>query len=540
MWGRSVRKNKNVGQKKSVIVLISITALSLIWCFIASKAYPATAFYFIGCRLWELAFGVSLFLITCKYQERTTEQADRHNMLKQVYPWIGVGLNLIALCFAKSSHFPWPWATFPTVGTLLLIGSALTKPKEHIVRVALSSKPMVWIGKRSYSLYLWHWPVYVLLRWTLGLNSGVMYAIAALITFTLSIFSFRCIEQPFRHNPWIEVRPKLLRITAFCLLPIAGFSIAMHLFRHKQNYSLSRVMRNKVDWYSEKCMPYPNVGERHFNVNIQYNKIAGGTEVSYVPVVSKEDIPRKKIYVLGDSHAGAFSPMYEQISAEQGVSVNLFSFSGCSYLDLKSPMNITSKSNACIEFSEVIKNITASTSNPGDIVLLPSLRMDRYGDQWASFDITDMHEHMYNSKAQKLRDSALEDAKQWLQPFYDKHLKVVFVAPTPVFKSPTFRCSDWFNENNPICVGQNQQSRTELEQLRKPIVNNMNSLAKIMPNIHIWDPFPLLCPQDVCRTFKDDRPLFFDGDHVSAYGNLVLYPDFKKMITDESQKSIGL
>jgi hypothetical protein len=46
----------------------------------------------------------------------------------------------------------------------------------------------------------------------------------------------------------------------------------------------------------------------------------------------------------------------------------------------------------------------------------------------------------------------------------------------------------------------------------------------------VWDAFPVLCPDDICRTEKDGRPLFFDGDHLSAYGNLVIYPSFKATV----------
>jgi hypothetical protein len=160
-------------------------------------------------------------------------------------------------------------------------------------------------------------------------------------------------------------------------------------------------------------------------------------------------------------------------------------------------------------------------------VLLSSLRLRRYGDQWASFGIVDMHDVMYGPQAMPSRLAAIEDAKKWLQPFADKQLQVVFTAPTPVFKAPPFRCSDWFNSANPICVGQNQQSRAELERLRQPIVDSMKALGQTFPNIHVWDAFPLLCPDHICRTQKDGHPLFFDGDHLSAYGNLVIYPTFK-------------
>jgi hypothetical protein len=173
---------------------------------------------------------------------------------------------------------------------------------------------------------------------------------------------------------------------------------------------------------------------------------------------------------------------------------------------------------------------TVDSASPGDVVILSSLRMRRYGDQWASFKLPDMYDAMYNPEAMKSRLAALDDAINWLRPFAEKKLKVIFTAPTPVFKAPPFRCSDWFNSVNPICIGNNQQDRSELEKLRQPVIDNMKMLGLAFDNISVWDAFPILCPETICKTQSDGHPLFFDGDHLSAYGTLVIYPDFKKMM----------
>ena len=69
---------------------------------------------------------------------------------------------------------------------------------------------------------------------------------------------------------------------------------------------------------------------------------------------------------------------------------------------------------------------------------------------------------------------------------------------------------------------------SDLEALRKPVIEGMRELALTIPGLQIWDPFPTLCPGDICRTQADGRPLFFDGDHLSAYGNLKVYASFKQ------------
>jgi hypothetical protein len=272
-------------------------------------------------------------------------------------------------------------------------------------------------------------------------------------------------------------------------------------------------------------MPNAEQSERVCKVKREYHKIGGGQEFRYVPFNCQDRSPSGMVHVLGDSHATAYSPMFEQLSAETGQTVSVYSFAGCPFIDFRRQLFV-GHPTGCNDFNAAIVQRVREKADAGDILFLPSLRIDRFGDQWASFDY-DVFQMMYSPAALKLREDAMKDAKEWMQLFVDQHLHIVFEAPKPIFRAPPFRCSDWFNRHNPICVGNNRQPREALERLRAPIVTSMRELAQTFPGVSIWDPFPVLCPEDICFTTRDGRPLFFDGDHPSAYGNVLLYPDFK-------------
>jgi hypothetical protein len=70
--------------------------------------------------------------------------------------------------------------------------------------------------------------------------------------------------------------------------------------------------------------------------------------------------------------------------------------------------------------------------------------------------------------------------------------------------------------------------RAELEAYRAPVLRTMQALVAKLPHATIWDPFPLLCPGATCHAIEAGKPLFFDGDHLSAYGSLRLLPDFSR------------
>ena len=74
------------------------------------------------------------------------------------------------------------------------------------------------------------------------------------------------------------------------------------------------------------------------------------------------------------------------------------------------------------------------------------------------------------------------------------------------------------------------QSRESLQTLRAPVVANLTAITEKFPQVRVWDPFPTLCPGEMCSAMDGERPLFFDGDHLSAYGNARLYPEFRQVI----------
>jgi len=89
---------------------------------------------------------------------------------------------------------------------------------------------------------------------------------------------------------------------------------------------------------------------------------------------------------------------------------------------------------------------------------------------------------------------------------------------------------DWFNRGNPICQPGTEALREELERFRRPVLESLDRLAARLPYLRIWDPFPLLCPDEVCRAVPQGRPLFYDADHITELGNRVVYADFRRFM----------
>lgn len=117
---------------------------------------------------------------------------------------------------------------------------------------------------------------------------------------------------------------------------------------------------------------------------------------------------------------------------------------------------------------------------------------------------------------------------------------MVFEAPKPIFEITPFRCSDWFNRSNAACRYGDAVSKKQLEEYRQPVTELMSRLAQKVPAISVWDPLPTLCPDTECHTLATNgRPLFFDADHVSGYGNMLLAPNFQQYVSRLKQQQAG-
>ena len=166
-----------------------------------------------------------------------------------------------------------------------------------------------------------------------------------------------------------------------------------------------------------------------------------------------------------------------------------------------------------------------------DIVFLPGLRIPRIVDQYTYFGEQHAQDIMFGAVQQEWRFMDRAATVPLLSQLLGKGAVVILEAPTPVFGAPTFRCADWFNRTNPICDAGPTIGHATIEQLRAPVMEEFRAVTKAVPGVHVWDPLPMLCPGEVCSAYEGDKPLFFDADHLSGYGNRKLAPVFEAFLS---------
>jgi len=114
--------------------------------------------------------------------------------------WCGLaGIIATVIMFSETTTFPGPWALAPVMATAFLLrgGNASLWAPDALLRLA----PLQWLGSRSYSAYLWHWPVIIIAAAALDKKLSVFEGLVCLMmSLALSEFSYRCVENPVRRN----------------------------------------------------------------------------------------------------------------------------------------------------------------------------------------------------------------------------------------------------------------------------------------------------------------------------------------------------
>ncbi|MCA1323737.1 acyltransferase family protein [Herbaspirillum sp. alder98] len=492
-----LRWKKKAPMVWAVIPVLALT--SLVISAVQTHTDPLLAFYLLPGRFWELAAGALLFQLI---------DAGR---LSALPPWLArwllpCGIALVAAGFllAERNHFPFPWALVTVLGTMMMI-AAVAIPRDiapSLLQRCLQSPLATYIGRLSFSLYLWHWPVAVFFRWTTGLELLGVQLLYPIIVVALAAGSYHWIETPIRNGRSIFQRSAWINAAAAFTAVGALWWGALWVSDNAERLSLSQTS-NTYDWYAYKHYPKEEI------TKLDEPLLAG-----------------RQIFVMGDSHTAAYRTMLHLASLKLGIKVVEYEKGGCGVVSLIGP-----DPQRCAVRREADLNDIAQRAKPGDIVFLASLRMPELdGSEWRrgrNFVINEALSELTPAQMAKARTSAdamltrLEAAK----------LHVLIDAPKPLLMAPANRCSDWFNKMNPVCTPGLTMERAQLERLRAPQMRLLNGLQGDYPDLTVWDPFPLLCPGATCSAYDaSGKPLYFDSNHLSGHGNRVLAPSFTKVV----------
>ena len=181
-------------RRRAALSIAVLSAVSIGYGAWETAAHPTVAYFSTFSRGWELGAGALLALAANRL--RGLGPVTRNTLS-------AVGLGAIALATLivdPGSPNPVPGALLPVAGTAAVIASGIGgAPRASAL---LTNRVASWLGERSYSLYLWHFPLVVFVGVLLPAHDIGFVAATAMLSLLAAAFSYRFIEEPFRRRSW--------------------------------------------------------------------------------------------------------------------------------------------------------------------------------------------------------------------------------------------------------------------------------------------------------------------------------------------------
>ena len=257
-----------------------------------TRTAPLLAFYMMPLRAWQFAAGALVWLMFAR-----TPPASRS--VTRTAPGLGLlGLALIVACgllLDAQRAYPGAWALLPTMGVVLVVLAGSLPGGQRGAGALLSLPPLQWLGRISYSWYLWHWPVLLLGVAYTGSQEPEYRALLVAVSLALAAGSHALVEAPLRRwRQWLAFPRTALLVSLVGMAAMAA--LATHWTRQAsdalqtpalQRYAAARTDAPAIyamgcdDWYRSATVRICSFGS--------------------------EQAPRTAV-LMGDSHVGQWFP----------------------------------------------------------------------------------------------------------------------------------------------------------------------------------------------------------------------------------------
>ena len=305
--------------------LIGLFALSLGLCIVFTYSHPSLAFFFLPTRAWELYGGCILAAWSYKLN-----QEELHfdgvkvwaPLLQRSLAILGITLIVASMFMIQEKGFPGYIALLPVSGAMMVI--QFSGNKSCLVTSVLSLSPIRYIGKISYSLYLWHWPVIVLTRAARIRWENIPQWLIMVFIPVLAIAAYYTVELPGRRlrNP--------LRLIIGGIVVIAALSI--YLILHKPIYDLTKFEPTVWMGKAYDVCPRPSfegaVKTRMEGITVAERNPQYTNAYSQGGITKRYGTEKVDILVLGNSHALMWAPIIDEVCKEQKFTVIFYAADG--------------------------------------------------------------------------------------------------------------------------------------------------------------------------------------------------------------------
>jgi peptidoglycan/LPS O-acetylase OafA/YrhL len=261
----------------TLLAWVVISAAPILAAAHYSTANESAAFYLLPARFWELGLGVVAYLLIPSVLPQLKQLPDA--VLSAIAVLAGAGI-LASLVFARSWSATFPfWGVAPAVISVAVLLVVLLVTPQGPVAALLARRGVVYVGRISYSLYLWHWPVFVLMRWTVGFSSPLHIGFGMVATVLLAAGSYHFVEVPLRSGQLFRRRRGATIATGLACVALSAGGVA--LASANQQKLTASVTKDFYNWHPESI----TTGiDQNCGMDIKTAELRGGGMMAFSPV----------------------------------------------------------------------------------------------------------------------------------------------------------------------------------------------------------------------------------------------------------------
>ncbi|MBH0110862.1 acyltransferase [Salinibacterium sp. NG22] len=486
-------RRRGVSIQRILLVAFSVTivlsfALSLYW----TQTAPAAAFYLLPTRAWEFAAAGLVAMLSTKF---LGAPALRATMI------VVGGVVLLGTVFLLTEAAPFPGfaALLPVVATILIILGGRTREGETQVWPArlLAIAPMQWVGKLSYSWYLWHWPFIVLAGVAFETQTSWVLGTAALASLGAAVLTYYLVENPIRFSPALT---QSLRRTFIAAATVTALGLAAAV----GSYVQGGIAAEKFGTIEQARSERPN-----HDCDRSSTVVDGVTLCEMGALESTTTIA-----LIGDSHAGQWKEALGEAAEQENIRLVVRWFRSCPAIGIDT---VNSNGVWTVECPPFVSDtaMVLETLQPDAVVIAQAEAYDG---------------RIINAQGEEL--SSAEEIALWKDSFSRTLSALSSVTPSTGFIQDNPRL-DYDPNTCLVRAGSTAESCASPrdEALDGTAVLQAASMSVISDSqvSFVFTTNDTLC-SDICKVMDDGVPVYQDYNHLSRQWTMTQVPELRAFL----------
>lgn len=474
-------------------VVTAALMISLIVSACGAFLLDSAAFYLPHSRAFELLLGMLLALgVVPSPVDRTLQELAGL-----------AGLALIAYAtffFSASTPFPGLAALVPCAGAALVIWSGAAN--RTLTFGVLSSRVMVFTGKISYSLYLWHWPVLVFVAYEFGDGVSVWDRVGlVVVAYVLSVLTYTYVEQPARQRTFLPSRNHVFVAGAAALLVAVGLSQLVTGTRGLPERLGAEIAA--FDAAVRKNKGYTPCPENESWINSTSDCEVGQKSAS-----------ARSFLMWGDSHARMLSSTAAELASEKAVKGVVVFRGGCPpFLDID---HTAFDKRNCSKTADEVERLL-SGNDFSDVLLVARWALYAEGGGYRNGK---WFKTEFDQGTAELNRSAFRHAlTRTIEKILASGRSVTLLGPVPDLPfNPPDTMIRTMMRGGKLHLG---YSLNDFHQ-RQAVVLALFKELEARPGVRVVYPHRSLCPKDACLITQGSMPIYTDDNHLGVNGAAVI------------------